>query len=147
MAIFKDTKGDAWTITITVGAAIKLRDELGLDVQTFIDERSETLEAMLSDSWKIVEILGLLLPEQIKRRNLTDEQFFERLEGSTLDDATIAFLEAVSESLPKLKRLPMQALIRKLAPTMDRATKILTEKVDAKDLETEIAEKVEAIEF
>lgn len=147
MATFKDTKGETWTLTITVGKAMKLKDELGLDVQTLMDKNSVTLERMLSDSWKIVEILALLLSDQFENRGLSDQEFFERIEGSTIDDATIAFLEAVADSLPKLKRRPMRMMIQKLSPSINQAAERVEKLVESKDLETELTKKLDEIGF
>ena len=144
---FQDSQGDSWTITITVGAAMKLRDQLGVDIQKLVESHDGTLSGLLTDVWKIVEILALVLEDQVKKRGLQDSEFFERLTGDVLDFATMAFLEAVADSLPKLQRRPIQELMKKLNSTLDRATETMAEKVKATDVEAEILEKIEKIEF
>lgn len=151
MRKFKDNQGNEWTIVFTVGDAMRLRREIGFDVNTLISKTDHQLEEILQDENKILEILVLVLEDQIIRRGLVEtngdktvlaESFGMLFSGNTLDEATIAFLYAVADSFPKLKRRGLIAILEQLSPAMDTATEAMEAKIQSMDLKTMINKKM-----
>lgn len=135
---FRDSTGDEWNLRISIGRAMALREQLGIDIQDLVTGSMIDDLLAIDNGWKLIEILAFLLTDQIEQKGISDHDFLDRLDGEVLDAALIAFLWAVSESLPKLKRRPIQTVIRRMDPAIDRATAKLETRIQATDLDTEI---------
>ena len=148
-----DHEGDEWCFRFTGGTAIRLRDELGIDIDELINGSDGEVEAMLSSSYRLHALMAIVLEKQIESRSMVvnrsrtktklengvekeyteeyralSDDFYDRFHGETLDEALIQFLLAVSDSLPKIRRRALQALIQKLSPMIETAaTKAATE--------------------
>jgi len=118
---FKDEKGRQWSLKITVGKSMLLRDEMGLDVNQLVDPKSGLLHELIVDSWKLLDILLLLTRDERKGLNVSDLDFADALGGETLDEATEAFLYGVTSSLKKLQRRAFAAMTRQISTGMEKA--------------------------
>ena len=156
---FTDLAGREWHLNFTVGDAMELKRELGIDVGKLLEKENGELEKIIQDEWVIAQILAIQLGPQLQRRDMLMDSgdgdgsktptrsFFDGLGGEVLDSAILAFLHAVAESLPKLKRRAMKAMLQKLSPTIEAATLAMEKKILEKKTEEEVAAKVEAIKF
>ena len=151
MRTFKDFQGDEWSIVFTAGDALRLRREIGFDVDALMMKTDKQIEEMLYDGNKILQILVLLLEDEIIRRGLTEakgdkivlaEVFGDRFQGDTIDDATLAFLLAVADSLPKLKRRALIEIIDKISPALEVAEAAMVKKIQATDLTEKITKAI-----
>lgn len=158
MQSFKDLKGNNWTISFTSGDARRLQRELGIDVDKLTSGDDQTIEKLLESSWLMVEILVLVLEKQIESRNLVEtfseditkkvmvdskleeitetvtkrrvsDEFFDLFDGSIIDEATLAFLKAVGDSLPKLKRRALLAMMERLSEIVETGTRGIESKI------------------
>jgi len=156
MQSFKDLKGREWFLNFTIADAFRFKRELGIDVDLLTQGNDGEIERILSDGWRIVEILVLLLGPQIERKGLLEpvkdgssgkvrpsDDFYEGLGGEVLDEASVCFLRAVASSLPKLKRRALLAMIAKLSPTLETASIRLEEKISKRDLDPEIEKAIQ----
>lgn len=124
-ATFLDTAGRSWKLTITARSARRLKNELGLDINTILNQENGVIQTLLSEITLLIDALLMLTESQRETRSITPDQFLDSLEGDTLDQATIAFLTAMANSFPKLKRRPMMILIGHLSTARDTATEAL----------------------
>ena len=123
--VFKDNKGRVWSLALTVGKAMRLRDELGIDVGKILDDENKLLNDLIQEPWQLVEILVSLTRERRESIEVDDQDFCEALTGDVLDDASIAFIYGVALSLPKLKRRALMATADRIFGGLDvAATKI-----------------------
>lgn len=155
-----------WVFRFTGATALRLRDELGIDVDKLIKGEDGTIDAMLSSQWTLYSILGIVLEKQIENhefavkrtrkvqgshsgetetyRALTDE-FYDLFSGDILDKAMVVFLLSVSDSLPKLPRETLRAMVAKISQTTDMAAQEMAKKIEATDFETPIRKEIEKI--
>ncbi len=144
---FKDDKDRIWTCNISVGVAIALRDNLSLDIATLTEHSTEGfLQRLLSDSWLLIDALLLVTASQRDERSIDSNGFLSAIGGDVLDAATMAFLEGVTDSLPKLKRRPLKKVLANMAATMETAATKLETATEAKlaTMETEIGDAIDA---
>ena len=157
MQQFTDLKGDTWNLSFTVGDAFKLKRELGIDVDQMISGGDQEIQKILSDMWRLVEMLVLLLGPQIEAKGLLEpiegtekfrpkDIFFDRLGGDVLDTATVALLMAIGDSLPKLKRRAFLAMVAKLSPTIETAAAAMEAKIQAMDFTAMVTTEMEKFE-
>lgn len=129
---FTDTKGREWALRISIGAAMRLRDEAGVDVDKILDEKTSPLQSLIEDPIKLVAALEILVEEQRERLKIERVDFLNAIDGSVLDEALESFLFAIAASLGKLKRRALEAAIPKVTTGLD-------------DLATKIEAKIQAI--
>ena len=154
---FTDAKNRDWHLTVTIGDSIRLKRELGFDVGKLLEEGSGEFQKLIQDEWLIIQILAVLLGPQLQSRQmLTDsgdgskkptDSFYDGLVGETLDDAVVAFLHAVADSLPKSKRRAMKAMLKKLSGTIETAATAMDRKIESMDLTEKITTTIDQIEI
>ncbi len=130
-------------INHSFGDSMGLRDELDFDVGKILSEDGAELQKILNDPYLLPRVIAWEVSDQIEKREITERDFYEALGGDVLDKALVAWLEAVSDSLPKLQRRAMKALIERMETSLEIAATGLETKIRAKDYETEIKKKVE----
>lgn len=94
--IYKDTAGNEWTISLTVGSILKLKKALKIDLASLdapypSGGTTPLISALFTDISLLVDVLYVLLKEQADKYNLDDVGFAETLDGQTLDAAIKAF--------------------------------------------------------
>ena len=150
MREFTDSKGRVWRLNFTGGNAIQFRRELGVDVEKLVAGDDGEIEKILSSSFRIFELLIPLLSSQIEAAGMMtplpgkdnfrpSDDFYEGFGGDVLDRASVAFLLAVCDSLPKLQREALQAMIAKIFPAIDSMSQKVVKKIQSMPIEEEIA--------
>lgn len=138
MAKFKDNKGREWTVSITVRTARQLKDDLGLDVMTFLD--AEKVEDV-HDVWAVADALGMLCEPQFERHGINATEFFEAMDGDAMESAVNAFVEAIVDFFPQRQREPLRALLAKTKVIEQTVARNLLAKVAELD-PTKVAEEL-----
>jgi hypothetical protein len=142
---FADKEGTRWQVSLTVASAMRVRDLVTV-VPPPMDEGeaappgpkpfdlidasriAETFQILRSNYAAIGETLYAVLLPQIEKRELSREEFLDRLSGESLDAGARALEEEIVSFFPPRLRSMIAALARK----MDE----LTEAVTAKAQET-----------
>jgi hypothetical protein len=120
MALFIDTTGAPWSIALNVALMRRIKQQLGVDLLKAIDD-PRTLHALSDDVVVLVDTVWLCVESAAKELGVTDEQFGERLNGETLDQAARALMEALVEFFPLNRRPILQKILEKSA-AMESAT-------------------------
>ena len=113
MKSFTDNRGEAWDIELNIGAAIRIKSRLEIDVENLVKfgpgnqpEDVSTLEKIASDSILLFNIIYTLCENQVKERKLTQEDFAARFDGNAIEAATDALLdEIVNFSRPAKRKV------------------------------------------
>lgn len=149
MRTIQDTKGDKWVVRFTGGTALRLRDELGIDIDNLISGDEREVMKLFADQKTIFDIMGVVFEAQIERLALVADrtretadgvetyralsaEFYERFNGETLDDFVVELLWAVSDSLPNLKRRALRQVLAKLSPAIEKAADEMEKAIEAK---------------
>ena len=126
MRTFKDDKGQAWDLAVTVGGIRRIKAALP-DVDLLkIDEpdpactrptdapkewEAPALQIRLSlDSILVCEIIALLLKPQIEAQGRTAEDFFENMAGRGLREGLAAFWGDLDDFFQSLGRSDLASL-------------------------------------
>ena len=103
MRTFKDNAGRTWSVTLNVLQMKRIRAHLGIDLVNVITldaggkGKVDLVDRIANDPCLLVDILWVLVEEQAKAINVTDEQFGAALAGESIENATRAFLDALGE--------------------------------------------------
>lgn len=113
MKSFTDKNGESWDLDLNIGAAMRLKSRLDIDIENAVTidkannpEDVSLLERIAQDSILLFNIIFVLCETQVRERNLTPEQFAERFTGDTIEAATDALLdEIVNFSRPAKRKV------------------------------------------
>ena len=140
MREFKDEEGRPWRLALTVGAGLRVRSLVTIEVadeagvkksQPFdmIDASgiSQTFQVLRSQYATIGETLYAILVNQIEAKSLTKEDFLDSLRGDSLDSATRALEQELIDFFPsRLRRM-----IGLLASKMDEVQNEMLDRAEA----------------
>jgi hypothetical protein len=141
MREFRDDQGRPWQVALTVASALRIRDNVTVDV---VDEQtgnrravpfdmvdaaniSQTFQVLRSQYAKIGEILYALLTKQVEAKSLTREDFLDGLRGDSLDAATKALEQELVDFFPQRLR----KMIALLASKMDEVQNEMLDRAEA----------------
>jgi hypothetical protein len=128
MREFRDDQGRPWQVALTVASALRVRDNVTVDV---VDEESgerkampfdmvdaanisQTFQVLRSQYAKIGEILYALLTKQVEAKGLSKEDFLDGLRGDSLDAATKALEQELVDFFPQRLRKMIGLLASKM---------------------------------
>jgi hypothetical protein len=141
MREFKDDEGRPWRLALTVGSALRVRDNVTIDV---VDENTgerrqqpfdmvdaagvtQTFQVLRSQYAKIGEILYAMLTKQVEAKGLSKDDFFDGLRGDSLDAATKALEAELVDFFPPRLR----SMIGLLAAKMDEVQSEMLDRAEA----------------
>ncbi len=111
MPIFKDSHGDEWDVDITGGTVRRARTLLSIDLGKPREGDNPWLVRFEQDIEFKVNLLYVVCLPQIRQRELTDEQFAERLRGEHLREASLAFFASLTDFFRHLGQMEDAAAI------------------------------------
>jgi len=123
--LFKDAKGDNWTVEFTVGTrhrVLKLLEPQYGKVDLFepLEGEPPLLTRMDLDIALQVDIYYAVLKPQIDEKQLSDEDFANRLNGQALFDLSEVFRQVWADFFRSRRRLHEAAAIEKEAEEVVR---------------------------
>ena len=118
MPIFKDSHGVEWDVDITGGTVRRARILLKIDIGKPRDGDDPWLVRFEQDIEFKVNLLYVVCLPQIRQRELTDEQFAERLRGEHLREASLAFFASLTDFFRHLGQMEDAAAIETLIATL-----------------------------
>jgi len=134
LAIFKDTSGHQWPLSITVNSIRKVKKTFDkIDLSRVIDDKS-VLATLLDDPVTFVDVLWLLC-EDSAPTGVTDYDFGSRINGEVLDQAYVAFTEALIAFFPKRQRGALAKITSTIDKLQDEVMKVVNEEVNNETVE------------
>jgi hypothetical protein len=127
MHTFKDTKGEQWTVDITIGAVRRVKAATGEDLLQ--PEKGEDadglplLTRLALDDLLLGEIVFELLRPEMESRGLTEDDLAARCDGTTIAAIQEAFYADLIAFFEARGRVDRAAAVRKQVTLMITATK------------------------
>lgn len=113
MAKFQDSKGREWIVSVTVGSMKRVRDVLGVNLGTVLQDNMKPLTELLEDPIQLVDVLYVLCKPQADADGITDVEFGESLCGDPFAEAVDAFLEGLIDFFPNRQGVILRKLVKK----------------------------------
>jgi hypothetical protein len=135
MREFRDDQGRPWQVALTIAAAMRVRDNVTIDVEgqkvpfdiVDVSGISTTMQVLRGQYTTIAETLYAILCRQVEEKKLSKEDFFDGLRGDALDAAAkVLELELIDFFPPRLRKM-----IGLLSAKMDEATAELMARAEA----------------
>lgn len=125
MREFRDDQGRPWMVALTVGAAMRVRDTVTVDVDgqkmpfDIINAGNIgiTLQVLRSHYATIAETLYAILCRQVEERKVSKEDFLDGLRGDALESAAKVLEQELIDFFPQRHRKPISLLAEKIDET------------------------------
>ena len=101
MQSFRDTQSRTWHIVINIGAVLRVRDTLGVDLLkpegVATPGEPPLAQKLLSDDLLLIEVIGAILAPDLEAAGIKPADFYNAIGGATLLDARNAFIQELSD--------------------------------------------------
>jgi len=142
MKSFTDTAGREWKIAVTIGAAKRIKDSLGVDLlrldKPSEDDKLPLLTRLGLDELLLAEIICCLIGEkQFAEHNVTEDDIRDSFDGATMLAAQKTFYEELIAFFQQRGRAYLATAIKKQLATIEAAAKkaeAILEKLDPETL-------------
>lgn len=124
---FVDSKGREYDPSITLATQIALK-KLGVDLMGHFDGR--LWENLADDPELLVNVLAESVSESMIKNNVDAVEFAKSLGGDSLDAATTALRDAITDFFPPLQRAAAKKLIEKSDTVMKMAAGQMDKAID-----------------
>lgn len=92
---FHDLSGHEWPVRITYGTCEDIKRETGIDLFCLFEKSTEAvLSRLFNDISLFSNVTWLAIPESA-RGDVTKRQFLDQVDGSVMDDASEALMNAI----------------------------------------------------
>ena len=148
MQNFKDRDGREWQVVLNVFQMKRVRAALGVDLINVIEldkdgqVRVDMIDRIANDPCLLVDILWVLVQDQARTLNVTDEQFGTALAGDAIEAATKAFLDELVDFCPGAKRLFLQKAVGLARKFGGEWNETLREALEDPELEKRVRESM-----
>jgi len=139
MKTFTDRAGRSWTITLTLGTAMAVKDRLGVDLLQPEAGDPPLLTRLGTDEMLLGEVLCAMLQQQFEARGVTAEEVRDGFDGQTLLAAQKAFYEELIDFFQSRGRTDRATAVAKQRKMIDAAVTAVETRIDAIDVERTIA--------
>jgi len=135
MKTFTDTAGRTWSIRLTLGSALAVKESTGADLLNPEAGDPPLLTRLGTDEMLLGEVLCALLADQFETHSVTAEDVRNSFDGPTLLAAHKAFYAELEDFFRSRGRTDRAAMVAKQAAIIDRGVAAIEAKIDAVDPE------------
>jgi len=139
MKTFCDRAGRTWTITLTLGTAMAVKEQLGVDLLQPEAGDPPLLTRLGTDEMLLGEVLCAMLQQQFETQGVTAEELRDGFDGQTLLAAQKAFYEELIDFFQSRGRTDRAKAVAKQVKMIDAAVTAVQTRIDAIDVEETIA--------
>lgn len=125
---FKDSLGRQWTVSIKVSSAKRVQDECGINLLRLLDD-PQSLDELANNPLTLVDCIYAIVRPQVEDAGLSFDQFCDGLDGQSMDDATVAFIEALVDFFPGARKAMLRKVADRALSAIDRNEKAMREMI------------------
>ena len=135
MKTFKDAAGRTWTLTLTLGTAMAVKDKLAIDLLCPEAGEPPLLTRLGTEEMLLGEVLCAMLQSQFEAHKVTVEDVQNAFDGNTLLAAQSAFYEELENFFQSRGRMDRAKAVAAQARLIQKATAAIELKIDGMDLD------------
>lgn len=134
---FRDTANNVWTVSVTVGGYMRIKNELGIDITDLSGEDGGWLTRTIADEnmYEMLSVLATLIEKQLDAKGLTLEEWYDLMDGDSLEAAGYALLGGVINFIPAHKRGPLLKISSLVRTKQERSSQIMEAQIEAMEEE------------
>ena len=138
MKTFTDAAGRTWTLTLTLGTAMKVKAKLDIDLLQPEAGDPPLLTRLGTDEMLLGEVLCAMLEGQFEAHKVTDEDVRSSFDGQTLLAAQKAFYEELIAFFRSRGRNDRAKAVAKQMALIEAAVAAVETRIDALDIDATI---------
>ncbi|MGI6273729.1 MAG: hypothetical protein ACOYLD_15425 [Anaerohalosphaeraceae bacterium] len=138
MRSFTDSTGRTWTINLTIDAAKRVRDLLGINLLEPEAGDPPLLTRLGTDEILLCDVIYCLIKPQADQQAITDEQFGQALGGEAILAAQKAFYEELIDFFQKRGRSDRARAVATQARMIEAAAAAVERQIQAIDVDATI---------
>ena len=143
MNCFNDRNGKQWTLDLNVGSAMRVKAETGFDIVNVIqidDNGTDTtsLQKLSDDVFLMVSVLYSLCKQQVTDAGLSDEEFAECFDATTVESALDALVREIINFSQPMKKKMLALIYEKTQSFRAKAEQHLEKVLESKEFENEL---------
>ena len=146
MKQFCDKAGRSWTISLTLGTAIEVRDKLDVDLLQPEQGDPPLLTRLGTDEIMLGEVICALLGDQFEKHEVTPSQVRDAFDGSTLLAAQKAFYEELVDFFQSRGRTDRARAVLAQMQVIQAAIRAADSRIEAIDIDRTIEEAERRLE-
>ena len=135
MKTFTDAAGRTWSIALTLGTALHVKNKLEIDLLQPEAGEPPLLTRLGTDEMLLGEVLCALLESQFAAHKVSDADVRMAFDGKTLLAAQKAFYEELTDFFQSRGRMDRAKAVAAQARLIEKATAAIEDKIDTMDLD------------
>jgi len=139
MKTFNDAAGRTWTLSLTLGTAMAVKDKLDIDLLQPEAGDPPLLTRLGTDEMLLGEVLCALLERQFEANQATADDVRAAFDGKTLLAAQKAFYEEMIDFFQSRGRNDRAKAVAKQMAMIDAAVAAIETRIDGIDIDQTIA--------
>jgi len=138
MKTFTDNAGRAWTVSLTIDAAKRVKGLLDVNLLELEAGDPPLLTRLGTDVILLCDVIFALVKPQADAASVSDEEFAAALGGETILAAQTAFYEELVDFFRKLGRTDLAKAVDAQRRMIDLAVRRIETRIDRLDLEAAV---------
>ncbi len=135
MKTFTDAAGRTWTLALTLGTALHVKNKLEIDLLQPEAGEPPLLTRLGTDEMLLGEVLCALLESQFETHKVTDADVRMAFDGKTLLAAQKAFYDELTDFFQSRGRMDRAKAVAAQATLIEKAIAAIESKIDTMDLD------------
>jgi len=146
MKQFCDKSGRSWTISLTLGTAIEVRDKLDVDLLQPEQGDPPLLTRLGTDEIMLGEVICALLGDQFEKHSVTAADVRDSFDGGTLLAAQKAFYEELVDFFQSRGRTDRARAVLAQMKVIEAAIRAADSRIEAIDIDRTIEQAERQLE-
>jgi hypothetical protein len=147
MNTFKDNSGREWKLSLTIGSAIKVKDNLQVDLLQPEVGDPPVLTKLGVDELLLAQVIAIMLEGQFELHNVDRDDIYETFDGPTLARAHEAFYKELIDFFQSRGRQDRATAVRKQMKMIQSGIVAATTKIDNINVDAVIDKEMSKITF
>ncbi len=145
MKEFADRTGQRWQLSLTIGAAMRLRDRLKIDILQIDQGDPPLLSRLGTDEILLGQVIACLLEPQFAARNVDESAVYEMFDGEAMTAAADAFWGELADFFRSRRQTHRAAAVAKQGALIAAAVRAATHKIDGIDIDKAVAGAISGV--
>ena len=135
MQVFTDNSNRTWSLSLTIGSAMKVRETLGIDLLQPEQGDPPLLTRLGTDEILLAQVIATLLESQFELHRIDADQIYQCFDGPTFARAHEAFYKELIDFFQNRGRDDRAKAVRKQKDVIAAAVKAAETKIESLDVE------------
>jgi hypothetical protein len=146
MRYFKDSSGREWTISITIGAAMLLKEKLGIDLLQPEQGTPPLVTRLGTDEILLAQTIATLLEKQFDEKKVSLADIYDLFDGATLEAAHKAFYEDLIDFFQKSGREDRATMVRRQMEVILVGVEKMKTRIEGIDIQARLDQEIQRME-